>query len=82
MRIQQADGLPGKRVDLGCLDLAQQLGQFGKGDVRVMPGCRGVGGDHVQVGRGVCLDNALGQAEAEYLAQPLAGFLGDVVRAA
>ena len=79
---QQLDGASGQDVDLGRLDLVEQLGELGEGNVRMVLGRWRLSGDHIQIGGRVVIDGALSQTVAKDLIQPLAGFLGDVVRAA
>ncbi|MNI55681.1 hypothetical protein D3C73_1106440 [compost metagenome] len=64
---QQSNGATGQYVDIGAVDLAQQFGQLGKGNVR-MPaygfcGCC----EHTQIGGRIGIHRAAGQAIAEYL---------------
>jgi len=64
---QQTDGAAGQGVERCRFDLAQQLGQFGKGNVRMVAGGFRRCGHHVQIGGRVGFDYATSQTEAEYL---------------
>ena len=64
---QQADGVPGQRVDIRGFALCQQLWEFSKGDVRMMAGSIRRRCNHTQIPSWIGVYDAFGQPVLKYL---------------